>query len=125
MNLNIIVTAVGTTVTDAMRARVQAGLKKALGQGHTDQFVDARVTVKYEPLRKPDKRHTAQVDVKLKGRPRFVVSDTGNDLHFSIDAAMDKLSSAIEPRKDYQRGFKPSLYGFPESGKVKGRTASV
>lgn len=111
--MNLTISGHHLEVTPALRNYVLDKLDRV--SRHFDQLVGVGVTLSVEKSKEKERRHHAQINVRVKGRD-IPVEGVGEDLYAVIDGLMDKLDRVIcshkEQVQDHRAGHR--RYGSPK-----------
>lgn len=98
--MNLMITGHHLEVTPALREHVTSKLERVAR--HFDQIIEVSVVLGVEAPSEKDKRHHAEVNLRLKGNA-IHVENTADDLYAAIDGLVDKLDRQVLKHKDKQR----------------------
>jgi putative sigma-54 modulation protein len=95
--MNLTISGHHLEVTPALREYVLNKLDRITR--HFDQVVDVNVLLRVEKMKEKERRQTAEVTLRVKGRDIFV-EQAHEDLYAAIDQLMDKLDRQVVRHKD-------------------------
>lgn len=95
--MNLTISGHHLEVTPALREHVLNKLDRITR--HFDQVVDVNVLLRVEKMKEKERRQTAEVTLRVKGRDIFV-EQAHEDLYAAIDQLMDKLDRQVVRHKD-------------------------
>lgn len=95
--MNLTITGHHVDVSPALREYVENKLDRVVR--HFDQIIDIAVVLGVDKPSEKDKRHHAEVNVRLKGNV-IHVEDFAEDLYAAIDGMTDKLDRQVLKHKD-------------------------
>lgn len=98
--MNLMITGHHVEVTPALREHVTSKLERVVR--HSDQITEISVVLGVEAPSEKDKRHHAEVNLRMKGNAIHVES-TAEDLYAAIDTLVDKLDRQVLKHKDKLR----------------------
>ena len=107
--MNLTISGHHLKVTPALRNYVLDKLDRV--SRHFDQLVGVGVTLSVEKSKEKERRHHAQINVRVKGRD-IPVEGVGEDLYAVIDGLMDRLDRVICSHKEQVQGHR--RYGSPK-----------
>lgn len=95
--MNLMITGHHLEVTSSLREYVNSKLERVTR--HFDQITEISVVLGVEAPAEKDKRHHAEVNVRMKGNA-IHVENTADDLYAAIDGLVDKLDRQVLKHKD-------------------------
>lgn len=95
--MNLMITGHHLEVTPSLREHVQSKLERVVR--HFDQIIEISVVLGVEAPSEKDKRHHAEVNLRLKGNV-IHVENVADDLYAAIDGLVDKLDRQVIKHKD-------------------------
>lgn len=98
--MNLMITGHHLEVTPALRDHVTSKLERVVR--HFDQILEVAVVLGVEAPSDKDKRHHAEVNLRLKGHAIHVES-VADDLYAAIDTLIDKLDRQVLKHKEKLR----------------------
>jgi len=66
---------------------------------HSDEVVDANVTLTFEKHKEKEDRHTAQVTLRFRGK-EILARQSHQDMYAAIEKVMDKLDRQLVRQKE-------------------------
>ncbi|HYD78721.1 MAG TPA: ribosome-associated translation inhibitor RaiA [Paucimonas sp.] len=95
--MNLMITGHHVDVTPAIRAYVETKFERIMR--HFDHIIDAAVVLGVERPSDKDRRHRAEVNLRLRGNVLHV-EDRAQDMYAAIDGLVDKLDRQLLRHKD-------------------------
>ena len=95
--MNLTISGHHLDVTPALREYVMNKLDRVTR--HFDQVVDVTVLLSIEKQKEKERRHKAEVTLRVKGRDIFI-EQSANDMYAAIDQLMHNLDRQVVRHKD-------------------------